>query len=110
MTKLKPTVNWKKYFNTTSPNVEYYKTPNGFKFLEQSFLKIKRGIQYNRPQITLIKFHNSKITSTIKREEYSRALQMILKLCIKLEYYEICSDIQKYCNIKKSKTKKEVTI
>ena len=111
MKKTKPTVNWKKYFISTNPNVEYYSTPNGFKFLEQCFIKLRRGIQFNTPQITLIKFHNSKIVSVINREDYLVAIQIILKLCIKLEYYEICAEISNFLKKGKSKSfQKQLTL
>jgi hypothetical protein len=30
------------------------------------------------------------------QSEYQHALKLLLKLCIRIEYYEICSDIQDY--------------
>lgn len=88
-------VDWKKYFTSKSANIDSYLKINGFNFLEQTSLKIKRAIQQGNPHIVLIKFRNSEIISILKEEEYELALNLLLKLCVRLEYYEICSDIQK---------------
>ena len=89
------TVDWRKYFTSKSRSIDSYLSKYGFKFLDQSSQKIKRGIQQDLPFIVLIKFRNSDIVSILKKEEYELALNLLLKLCVRLEYYEICSDIQK---------------
>lgn len=89
------TVDWKKYFTSKSRSIDSYLSKYGFKFLDQSSQKIKKGIQQDLSYIVLIKFRNSDIISILKKEEYELALNLLLKLCIRLEYYEICSDIQK---------------
>jgi uncharacterized protein (DUF1330 family) len=88
-------VNWKKYFTSKSTSIDSYLSKYGFKFLEQTSHKIKRAIQHKTPYIILIKFRNSEIISILKEEEYELALNLLLKLCIRLEYYEICSQIDK---------------
>jgi hypothetical protein len=93
------TVEWKKYFTSKSNNIDSYLSKYGFKFLDQSAQKIKRGIQQDLPHIVLIKFRNSDIISVLKKEDYELALNLLLKLCVRLEYYEICSDIQKTLKI-----------
>lgn len=92
------TVDWRKYFTSKSTSINSYLAKYGFKFLDQISQKIKIGVQQNLPYIVLIKFRNSEIISVLKREEYEEALNLLLKLCIRLEYYEICSDIQKTLN------------
>ena len=87
------TVDWKKYFTSKSTSIDLYLSKYGFKFLDQSFQKIKRAINQNKPYITLIKFRNSDIISILRNDEYELALNLLLKLCIRLEYYEICSKI-----------------
>ena len=89
------TVDWRKYFTSKSTSINSYLAKYGFKFLEQTSQKIKRAVQQDLPYIVLIKFRNSEIISVLKKEEYEEALNLLLKLCVRLEYYEICSQIAK---------------
>jgi hypothetical protein len=89
------TVDWRKYFTSKSTSIDLYLSKYGFKFLDQSFQKIKRAIQQDLPYIVFIKFRNSDIISILRKEEYEEALKLLLKLCIRLEFYEICSGIDK---------------
>jgi hypothetical protein len=99
------TVDWRKYFTSKSTSIDSYLSKYGFKFLDQTSQKIKRAIQQDLPYIVLIKFRNSDIISVLKKEEYEEALKLLLKLCIRFEYYEICSEIQKTLNqVKQSKS------
>ena len=99
------TVDWRKYFTSKSTSIDSYLSKYGFKFLDQTSQKIKRAIQQDLPYIVLIKFRNSDIISVIKKEEYEEALKLLLKLCVRMEYYEICSEIQKTLNqVKQSKS------
>jgi len=97
-------VDWRKYFNSSSTNINLYLSKYGFNFLEQTSQKIKRAINQDKPYIILIKFRNSEIISILKNSEYESALKMILKLCIKFEYYEICSELHN--TLKQLQTKK----
>lgn len=92
------TVDWRKYFTSKSTSIDLYLSKYGFKFLDQTSQKIKRAVQQDLPHIVLIKFRNSEIISVLKKEEYEEALKLLLKLCIRLEFYEICSEIQKTLN------------
>jgi hypothetical protein len=99
------TVDWRKYFTSKSTSIDSYLSKYGFKFLDQTSQKIKRAIQQDLPYIVLIKFRNSDIISVLKKEEYEEALKLLLKLCVRMEYYEICSEIQKTLNqVKQSKS------
>jgi hypothetical protein len=99
------TVDWRKYFTSKSTSIDSYLSKYGFKFLDQTSQKIKRAIQQDLPYIVLIKFRNSDIISVLEKEEYEEALNLLLKLCIRMEYYEICSEIQKTLNqVKQSKS------
>jgi hypothetical protein len=88
-------VDWRKYFTSKSTSIDSYLFKYGFKFLDQTSQKIKRAIQQDLPYIVLIKFRNSEIISVLKKEEYEEALNLLLKLCIRFEYYEICSELLK---------------
>lgn len=88
-------VNWRKYFNLSNQLIVNYLSKYGIRFIEQTFLKIKRAHTVKRPYITLIKFNGSNdIVSIIYQNEYEEVLNHLMKLCIKIEYYELCTDIQ----------------
>jgi hypothetical protein len=89
-------VGWKKYFNSTNPIIDVYLQKYGLKFIEQTFSKIKRAHLAKKPYIPLIKFTDDETISLLYQSEYQYALKLLLKLCIRIEYYEICSDIQDY--------------
>jgi uncharacterized protein (DUF1330 family) len=94
-TKQLMVVGWKKYFNLTNPTINKYISKYGFKFIEQIYGKIKRAQTTKKPYIILIQFDNSDIVSVLYQNEYEYALKLLLQLCIKIEYYELCTDIQK---------------
>jgi hypothetical protein len=89
-------VNWKKYFNLSNQVIVNYISKYGTRFIDQSFFKIKRAHTVKKPYIFLINFSGSDDTvSILYQNEYEEALNHLLKLCIHIEYYEMCSQIQK---------------
>jgi hypothetical protein len=89
-----PIVSWKKYLDGTHPLIVKYITKYGNDFIIQSIQKIKSAHLRNQPKIILIKFRDSNIISVLDQTDYAYALELLLNLCLKLEYYEICSEIQ----------------
>ena len=87
-------VGWKKYFNSTNPIIDLYLQKYGLKFIDQTFSKIKRAHLTKTPYIPLIKFSDDDTIALLYQSEYQHALKLLLKLCVKIEYYEICTDIQ----------------
>ena len=87
-------VGWKKYFNSTNPIIDLYLQKYGLKFIDQTFSKIKRAHLTKTPYISLIKFSDYDTIALLYQSEYQHALKLLLKLCVKIEYYEICTDIQ----------------
>jgi hypothetical protein len=92
--KVNPIVHWKKYLDGTHPIITKYITKYGMDFIVQSIQKIKSAHFKNQPKIILIKFRDSNIISILEQKDYAYALELILSLCLKLEYYEVCSEIQ----------------
>lgn len=101
-------VNWKKYFNSTNPIIDRYLQKYGFEFLKQTFEKLKKAELENKPFIYLIKFRGSKIISIIYKSEYKSAIKILLDLCIRLEYYELCSEINGYINKPQKRKRRKV--
>lgn len=105
-------VGWKKYFNSTNPIIEKYLSKYGLEFIEQSFLKIKRAHTTKKTFTLLIKFRDSDVVAILHQNEYKRALEMLLHFCIKIEYYELCSQIESYIktmDARKRRNQKRVT-
>jgi hypothetical protein len=89
-------VNWKKYFNLSNPIIVNYISKYGIRFIDQSFFKIKRAHTVKLPYIVLINFKGrDNIASILYQTEYEEALSFLLKLCIHIEYYELCGEIHK---------------
>lgn len=111
--KTNPIVNWKKYLDGTHPIITKYISKYGKDFIVQTIHKIKSAHSQNKSKIILIKFRESNIISVLEKKDYVLALDLLLKMCIKLEYYEVCTDIQntitllKFGKNKKIKNKKE---
>lgn len=95
-TKSKPimVVNWKKYFNSSNHIIDTYISKYGLNFIDQSFNKIKKAQTLKTPYVILIEFRDSDIVSILYQNEYEYALKLLLQLCIRIEYYELCTDIQ----------------
>jgi hypothetical protein len=89
-------VGWKKYFNSSNPIIDKYLSKYGLEFIEQTFRKIQRAHTTKKPYILLIKFRDSDAVSILHQNEYKSALEMMLQFCIRIEYYELCSEIESY--------------
>lgn len=100
-------VDWKQYFNSTNPTITSYLQRYGKKFIEQTFNRIVLAHKTKKSQIILIRFNDSDIVSILEKKDYVNALELLLSFCIKIEYYEICSAIQK--EIRKIKSQKRRT-
>jgi hypothetical protein len=98
--KTKPymVVGWVKYFNSTNPIIDKYLQKYGLGFIDQTFSKIKQANLTKKPYIALIKFTDDETIALLYQNEYEHALKLLLKLCIKIEYYEMCGIIQSYLN------------
>jgi uncharacterized protein (DUF1330 family) len=92
---LNPIVDWKKYFNDTNPIITKYISKYGRTFIVQTIDKIKKAHLTNQSKIIIIKFRDSDIISILEKKDYAHALELLLNLCIKIEYYEVCAEIQK---------------
>lgn len=101
-------VNWKKYFNSTNPIIDRYLQKYGFEFLKQTFEKLKRADIEKKPYISVIKFRGSKITAVIQKNDYKLAINMLLDLCVRLEHYELCSEIKGYINNPQTRKRRKV--
>lgn len=92
---LNPIVDWKKYLNDTNPIITKYLSKYGRIFIVQTINNIKKAHFNNQSKIVLIKFRDSDIISILEKKDYAYALELLLNLCIKIEYYEVCAEIQK---------------
>jgi hypothetical protein len=97
-------VKWNRYFNLKNPTINSYLRKYGNSFIEQTFNRICLAHKTKKSQIILIRFRDSDIVSILESKDYIKALEMLLALCIKIEYYEMCSDIQ--IQIRKMKGRK----
>lgn len=88
-------VDWKTYLNSSNPHIDEYISLFGKDFIKQTFRKIKTAHLRKANRIVLIRFKGSSIISILYKKDYLVALEMLLQLCIKLEYYEICNEIKK---------------
>lgn len=95
MTKSLLTVEWKTYLSSSNPHIDEYISLFGKDFLKQTFRKIKTAHLRKASRVVLIRFKGSSIISILYKKDYLVALEMLLQLCIRLEYYEICNDIKK---------------
>lgn len=92
-------VDWKKYFLNKNPIIEKYIATYGLKIINQIFLKIKSAQKRKLPNIPLIKFSDTDdIAVVLHQHEYEYALKSLLEFCIRIEYYEMCSEIHAHLN------------
>lgn len=114
--KTNPNVHWKKYLDGTHSIITKYISKYGKDFILQTISKIKSAHTQNKSKIILIKFRESNTISVLEQKDYAYALELLLKLCIKLEYYEVCTEIQKTITLikfgkkEKIKSNKEVLV
>ena len=111
MGKVYPNISWKSYLRTSNPNTIDYLKLYGKDFILQTFNRIKLAKRLKRKEIILFRFRHSNIVATINKSEYQLAISELLNLCVKLEFYEIASEIHKTLTSKRGRNplKKEVT-
>lgn len=113
--KTSPIVDWRKYLDGTHPIITKYISKYGKDFIVQTLDKIKSAHTTNKSRIVLIRFRETNIISVLERKDYVHALQLLLNMCIKIEYYEVCTEIQntiaaiKFNKKIKTNVRKEVT-
>lgn len=99
-----PNVKWQKYLNSSNKSINRYLSNFGDEILQQTFQRLKQAIKSKKSHIILFRFKDSDIVSKIYQKDYVLALEHLLNLCIKLEKYEMCSEI--HSQIKLIKLKK----
>lgn len=107
-----PNVSWQKYLNSSNPTINKYLCDYGDDFLQQTYQRLKLAHKSKKSKITLFRFKDSDIVSTITKDEYIPALEQLLQLCINLEKYELCKEIHstlKLIKLRKSRKVKQVT-
>ncbi len=100
---ISPNVKWQKYLNSSNPSINRYLNNYGEKILHQTFQRLCLAIKSKKSHIILFRFKDSDIVSKIYQKEYVLALEKLLKLCICLEKYELCSEIYSYVKLLKLK-------
>ena len=103
-------VSWKKYLGGNHKAINKYLIHFGDNFIKQTHQRLKSAYIRKKPEIVLIRFKDSDIVATIRSVQYEYALRKLLNLCIKLEKYELCRDIQNTLNSMQGKVRKEVIV
>lgn len=106
-------VDWKKYLNSSNPTINNYLSAFGDSFIKQTLQRIISAHQNKKSKIILIRFKKSQIVSIIEQKDYLNALENLLQLCIHLEKYELCRDINnqiKLIKLKKARGKPKAKV
>jgi len=107
MGRVYSTVSWKRYLDSKNPLISEYLSLYGDDFILHTFETIKSAHIQKKSKVILVRFKHSKIVATISKEDYALALDYLLKLCIKLEKYEFCSEIKSFIDNMKIKSIKK---
>jgi hypothetical protein len=103
MVKVYPNISWKYYLiNSNTITIDYFKK-YGNEFILQTFNKIQLAKRLKRKSIVLFRFRNSNIIAVVSKSEYELVISELINLCVKLEFYETASLIQKSLKPNKSK-------
>lgn len=100
---ISPNVKWQKYLNSSNPSINRYLNNYGDEILHQTFQRLCQAIKSKKSHIILFRFKDSDIISKIYQKDYVIALDKLLNLCIRLEKYELCSEIHSYIKLLKLK-------
>jgi CRISPR/Cas system-associated protein Csm6 len=101
-------VDWRNYFDeAASPAVHNYINNNADTIYPWLFDVIKHAIDKKLEEVAIVKFIDSKMYATIKKEDYKELLQKILEHFISKEEYEICAEIRDLINKKERKSRKK---
>lgn len=110
-------VEWSKYISVHNHTLNEYLKDFGGPYLWGIFNLISTAQLNNIPSIVLIEFAKSDVVSVLSKQDYTLALQRLLKLCVYLEYYEICAEIANHQKLiesskelSKKKAHKQLTI
>jgi hypothetical protein len=103
MSRVYPNINWKNYLNNSNKNTIEYLKKYGNEFILQTFNKIQLAKRLKRKSIVLFRFRNSNIIAVVSKSEYQSVITELINLCVKLEFYETASLIQKSLKPNKSK-------
>ena len=86
---------WKKYFHEeSSPAVKEYIETNADRIYPWILTIIKQAVDENLDEVAIIKFTDTKMFATIKRNEYTELLNKIMEHFIEKEEYEQCVHIR----------------
>ena len=84
-------VDWRNYFDEdTSPAVRNYINSNADNLYPWLLDIVKHAIDKKLDEVAIIKFIDSKMYATIKREDYTELLEKIMNHYIQKEEYETC--------------------
>lgn len=86
-------VNWKQYLDSSNPTINGYLSKFGDDFIRQTARRIELANSLKKSEIILFRFRDSDVLSILESKDYLIALKYLLKLCIKLEKYELCRSI-----------------
>lgn len=101
-------VDWRQYFDeNTSPAVQSYITKNADSLYPWLYDIIKHAMDKKLEEVAIIKFIDSKMYATIKKEDYKELLNKILDHYISKEEYEKCAEIRDLINKKERKIRKK---
>lgn len=101
-------VDWRQYFDeNTSPAVQNYITKNADSLYPWLYDIIKHALDKKLEEVAIIKFIDSKMYATIKKEDYKELLNKILDHYISKEEYEKCAEIRDLINKKERKIRKK---
>lgn len=102
MSRVYPNINWKNYLiNSNKTTIQYFKK-YGKQFILQSFNKVQLAKRLKRKNIVLFRFRNSNIVAVVPKSEYQMVIAELINLCVKLEFYETASILQKSLKPKKT--------
>ena len=108
-----PNVAWQKYLNSSNPAINKYLSDYGDGILLQTFQRLTLAIKSKKSHIILFRFKDSDIISKVYQKDYVNALEALLNLCIRLEKYELCSEIHsqiKLLKLKKARGKPKAKV
>jgi len=89
-------VEWRKYFSLNNTTLNEYLYNYGDNFLFQSVSLLINAHKNNLPSIILIEFSKIDVVSVVEKKDYMLALHKLLRLCERMEKYEICAEIVNY--------------
>ena len=86
-------VEWRKYISLNNNTLNLYLTEYGDDHFNNIIHIISQAHINNFPSVILFEFTKLDIVSVVEKCDYMEVLQRLLKLCERLEKYEICSEI-----------------